>query len=48
MHAKQKVAEYMVVSDSVLRNIGAEHEHMMLECFLGVKTEQLHRVIEKR
>jgi len=37
----------MVVSDSLLRNVGAEHD-MMLECFPGVKTEQLHRVIEKR
>jgi len=48
VHANQKVAKCMVVSDSVLRIVGAEHEDMMLECFLGVKTEQLHRVIEKR
>jgi hypothetical protein len=35
----------MVVGDSMLRSVGAEHEDMMVECFLGNKTEQL--VIEK-
>jgi len=39
----------MVVSDSILHNIGAEHADMMVECFPGIITEQLvHRVIEKR
>jgi len=46
--AKQKVAKCLVVGDSMLLNIGAEHEDMMVECFPGIKTEQLHRVIEKR
>ena len=46
--AKQRVAKCMVVGDSVLRNDGAERADMMVECFPGVKTEQLHRVIERR
>ena len=46
--AKQKIAECIVVGDSTLRNVGAEYADMMVECFPGNKTEQLHRVIEKR
>ena len=46
--AKQKVIKGMVVSDSVLRNAGAEHADMIVECFPGIKTEQLYRVIEKK
>ena len=48
VHAKQKVAKCMVVGDSILRNGGAEHADMIVECFPGIKTEQLHRVIEER
>ena len=48
MHAEQKVAKCLVVGDSMLRNEGAEHADMMAECFPGIKTEQLHRVIEKK
>ena len=40
-------AKCMVVSDSVVRNVGAEHTDMM-ESFPGIKTEKLHRVTEKR
>ena len=40
-------AKCMVVSDSVLHSVGAEHAGMMVECFPGIITEQLHRVIEK-
>jgi hypothetical protein len=29
------------------RSVGAEHADMMVECFPGIKTEQLHRMIEK-
>jgi len=47
VHAKPKLARCMVVGDSMLRSVGAEHEDMMVECFPGIKTEQLHRVIEK-
>ena len=38
----------MVIGDSLEHNCGAEHTDMMVECFPGIKTEQLHRVIEKR
>ena len=38
----------MVVSDSVVRNVRADHADMKVECFPGVKTKQLHRVLEKR
>jgi len=41
VHAKKKVAKCIVVSDSVLHNVGAEHEDMV-ECFLGIKAEQLN------
>ena len=38
----------MVVGDPMLRNDGAEHADIMVESFLGIKTEQLHTVREKR
>ena len=38
----------MVVGDSIVRNVGADHADMKVECFPGIKTEQLHRVLEKR
>jgi hypothetical protein len=37
----------MVIGDLTSRNVGAEHTDMIAECFRGIKTEQLHRVIEK-
>jgi hypothetical protein len=46
--AKQKSAKCVVVGDSVLRSVGAERTVMMVECFPGIRTEQLHRVIENR
>jgi hypothetical protein len=45
---KTKVAKCVVVGDSFLRNVGAEHADMMVECLPGIKTGQLHRVIVKR
>jgi hypothetical protein len=38
----------MVVGDSLVRNVGADHGDMKVECFPGIKTEQLHRVMERR
>ena len=32
----------------MLLNAGAEHTVLMVECFQGIKTEQLHRMIQKR
>ena len=46
--AKQKLAKCMVVADSIVRNVGTEHANKMVECFSGIKTEQLYRVTEKR
>jgi len=48
MSTKQKITMCMVVGYSLLRNVGAEHADMKVECFPGIKTEQLHRVMEKR
>jgi hypothetical protein len=45
VHAKQKVAKCVVFGDLMLRNVGAEHTDMLVECFQGIKTAQLHRVI---
>ena len=45
---KQKFTKCMLVGDSVVRNVGAEHADMKVECSPGIKTEQLHRVMEKR
>ena len=47
MPTEQKFTKCVVVGDSILRNFGAEKADMM-ECFPGIKTEQLHRMIEKR
>jgi len=38
----------MVVGDSVLRSVRAEHADMMMEHIPGIETEQLHRATEKR
>jgi hypothetical protein len=38
----------MVVGDLMLSKAGTEHTEMMVECFRGIKTEQLHRMIGKR
>jgi hypothetical protein len=46
--AKQKVAKCMVVGDSLLRSVGAKQADMKVECFPGISTEQLHRVINRR
>ena len=47
MPTKQKVTKCMVVCDSIVRNVGADHADMMVEGFPGIKTEKIHRVMEK-
>jgi hypothetical protein len=42
------VVKFLVVADSLVRNVGAEHGDMKVECFPGIKTELLHRVMERR
>jgi hypothetical protein len=39
-------AECLVLSDSIIRNV--ESEHVRVECFPGMRTEQLQRVMENR
>jgi len=48
MTTKQKVTKCLVVSDLIVRNVGAERADMKVECFPWIKTEQLHRVMGKR
>jgi hypothetical protein len=47
MPTKEKVFKCMVVGDSLVRNVVAEHADMKVECFSGIKTEQLHREMER-
>ena len=47
VYAKQNTANYMVVGELMLRKFGVEHKVMTVECFQGIKSEVLHRVIEK-
>ena len=44
---KQNV-KCLVVGDSLVRNVGTDHSDMKEECFPGIKTEQLHRVMERK
>jgi hypothetical protein len=37
-----------VLGDSIIHNVGSECSDMKVECFLGIRTEQVHRVIENR
>ena len=46
--AENKGAKCLVVGDSLVRNVGLGHSDMMVECFPGIKTVQLHKVLEKR
>ena len=48
MPTKQKITKCMVVGDSIVRNVGAHHADMKVEYFPGIKTKQLHRVLERR
>jgi hypothetical protein len=48
MPTKQKVTNCMVVGDSIVRNVGTEHADVNVECFPGIKTEQIRRVMEKK
>jgi hypothetical protein len=46
--ADRKGGESLVLGDSIIRNVGSECSDMKVECFPGIRTEQLHRVIENR
>jgi hypothetical protein len=45
VHTKQKVAKCMVFGDLMLRNVGAEHTDMMVECFQGLTLNLLMTTI---
>ena len=48
MDTNHKEVKCMVVGDSLVRNVGVEYADMKVECFPGIKTDQLHRVLERR
>ena len=43
-----KCGECLVLGDSIIQNVGTECSDMKVECFLGIRMEQLHRIIEYR
>ena len=43
-----KGGECLVLGDSIVRNVGTECSDMKVECFPGIRAEQLHRLIENR
>ena len=38
----------LVMGDSIVRNVGAEKANMRVECFPGIRSDQLRRVVENR
>jgi hypothetical protein len=38
----------LVVGDSIISNVGTGQNNIMVQCFLGIRTEQLCRVMENR
>ncbi|XP_021927639.1 uncharacterized protein LOC110833640 [Zootermopsis nevadensis] len=44
----QGSAEFLVLGDSIIRDVGTEHRNIKVECFPGIRTEQLQRVMENR
>ena len=43
-----KGGECLVLGDSIIRNVGTECPDIKVECFPGIRTQQLQRVIERR
>ena len=44
----RKGGECIVLGESIVRIVGTECSVMKVECFPGIRTEQLNRVIENR
>jgi hypothetical protein len=44
----RKGGQYLLLGDSIIWNVGTERSDTKVECFPGIRTEQLHRVIENR
>jgi hypothetical protein len=38
----------LVVGDTIIRNLGTGQHNMTVECFPGIRTEQLYRVLDNR
>jgi hypothetical protein len=38
----------LVLGDSIVRKVGAEKSNMRVECFPGIRADQLRRVMENR
>jgi hypothetical protein len=38
----------LVVGDSIIRNVGTGQNNMKAECFPGIRTKQLHRILDNR
>jgi hypothetical protein len=45
---KPRREKCLVLGDSIIRNVGAEKSNMRVECFPGIRTDQLRRVMENR
>ena len=45
---KSRRVKCLVLGDSIIRNVGADKSHMKVECFPGIRSDQLRRVIENR
>jgi hypothetical protein len=45
---KPVVEKYLVLGDSIVRNVGAEKPNMRVGCFPGIRADQLLRVMENR
>jgi hypothetical protein len=46
--AKPGGEKWLVMGDSIVRNVGAERSNMRVECFPGIRSNQLSRVVEQR
>lgn len=46
--AKPGGEKWLVMGDSIVRNVGAERLNMKVECFPGIRSNQLSRVVEQR
>jgi len=45
---KPRREKCLVLGDSIVRNVGAEKSDMRVECFPGIRSDQLRRVIQNR
>ena len=48
MLGDRKGGECLVLGDSIICNVGSECLRVKVECFLGIRTQHLHTVIENK